>query len=98
MRRQISFLEPADSALDSKLGILIDPSQVRLRTTPNDPYFWERLREKEHLFEKNISDHSIAALKEVCEGVGESFVAIKKISTKELLVGCFQEKVYAVHI
>jgi hypothetical protein len=32
---------------------------------------------------------SIAALKEVCEGVGETFAAIKKILIKELLAGYF---------
>lgn len=41
---------------------------------------------------KNISDYSIAALKEVCEGVGKSFAAIKKISTKELPTGCFSRE------
>jgi hypothetical protein len=98
VRLQNSVLEPADSTLDSTLGIRIEPSQVRLRTTPDDPYIWERLKEKEHLFEKNISDHSIATLKEVCEGVGKSFRAIRKISTKELPMGCLQQKVYAIHI
>jgi hypothetical protein len=97
VRLQNTSLEPANSMLDSRLGILVEPSQVRLRTTLDKPYIWERLKEKEHLFEKNISNHSIVSLKKVSEGVGTSFAAVKKISTKELLAGCFQERVYAVH-
>ena len=33
--------------------------------------------EKKHLFSKNLSDLSTRQLKELCEGVGKSFVAIR---------------------
>jgi hypothetical protein len=67
---------------------------VRLRTNPDDPYIWEKAAEKEHLFSKNISDHSIAALKELYDGVGVSFVAIRNMSTQ---AGSFHGKVYATN-
>jgi hypothetical protein len=76
------------------LGIEIEPSQVRLRTNPDDPYIWERMAEKEHLFSKDIRDHSIAALKELYHGVGVSFVAIRKIPTQ---AGGFHWEVYATN-
>jgi hypothetical protein len=34
------------------------------------------LREKKHLFSKNISDHSIGAYKELCEGIDSAFEAV----------------------
>ena len=34
--------------------------------------------EKEHLFSKNLSDLSIGQLKDVCDGVDKSFIAIWK--------------------
>jgi hypothetical protein len=40
VRLQNTSIEPANSTL-SRLGILIDPSQVRLRTTPDYQYIWE---------------------------------------------------------
>jgi len=33
---------------------------VRLKTNANDPYTWEKLDEKKHLFSKNLSDLSIS--------------------------------------
>ena len=66
---------------DSRLGILIEPSQVRLKTNSDDPYTWEIMEGKEHLFSKNMSDLSIGALKELYEGIDKSFAAIWKPST-----------------
>jgi hypothetical protein len=94
LRLQNTFLEPANSTL-SRLGILIEPSQVRLRTTPDDLDIWEILKEKEYLFKKNISDHSIAVLKELYEGVGTSSLLLRGSQPKVTPAGCFQEKVYA---
>lgn len=61
-----------------KLGIVIETSQVRLKTNADDPYTWERLDEKEQLFSKNLSDLSIGQLKDLCDGVDKSFIAIWK--------------------
>jgi hypothetical protein len=54
---------------DKKLGIRIEPSQMQLKTNPENPYIWERMEEKEHLFSKSITDLSTGTLKELCEGL-----------------------------
>lgn len=70
---------------EENLGILIEPAQVRLQTEKtNDPYIWDRLEEKEHLFSKNISDHSVGGLIELTEGLGKFFSAIPKTTTCRL--------------
>ena len=53
-------------------------SLVRLKTNANDPYAWEKMDEKKHLFLKNLSDLSIGQLKDLCDGVDRSFIAIWK--------------------
>lgn len=66
---------------------MIEPSQVRLKTIPDDVYAWERLSDKEHLFSKNISDHSISALKELYQEVGVSFEAVENEKLREHTAG-----------
>ncbi|KIM93152.1 hypothetical protein OIDMADRAFT_61938 [Oidiodendron maius Zn] len=63
--------------IQNKLGILIEPSQVRLKPNPDDVYSWEKMDDKGHLFSKNISDHSIRALKELYREVGQSFEVVE---------------------
>jgi hypothetical protein len=63
---------------ESKLGILIDPSEVRLVPQVEDPYSWRSLPARAHLFEKNLSKHSIGAYMELCREVGVSFEAVAK--------------------
>ena len=58
------------------MGIVIEPSQVRLVTGADDLYTWKVLPQKKHLFSKNISDHSIGAYKELCEGIDSAFEAV----------------------
>ncbi|KAK3169330.1 hypothetical protein OEA41_008713 [Lepraria neglecta] len=60
----------------TKLGISIEPVEVRLITSADDPYTWQILPEKEHLFKKHLSKHSIGAYKELCREVGVSFEAV----------------------
>ena len=61
------------------MGIVVEPSQVRLVPSADDPYIWKILPEKRELFSeiflKNISDHSIRAYKELYKGVGATFEA-----------------------
>ncbi|PNH45135.1 hypothetical protein VD0003_g9287 [Verticillium dahliae] len=64
--------------LEARLGIILDPSQVRLQTSREDAYDWQVLPEKQHLFEKNLSNHSIRVYKELCDSVGVSFEAVPK--------------------
>ncbi|RSL93377.1 hypothetical protein CDV31_014733 [Fusarium ambrosium] len=61
--------------LDSNLGISLDPSQVRLHPTRDDPYRWLVSPGKEYLFAKNLSDQSVGVYKELCDGVNTYFEA-----------------------
>lgn len=59
---------------------MIDTSQVQLKTNADDPYTWEKMETKEHLFSENISNLSTGQLKELCNSVDKSFVAVWKSS------------------
>ena len=59
----------------AKLGITIEPAEVRLITSAEDPYIWQMLPEKSHLFKRQLSKHIIGAYKELCREVGVSFEA-----------------------
>ncbi|KAI9770497.1 MAG: hypothetical protein M1839_003178 [Geoglossum umbratile] len=62
--------------IQGKLGISIEPSQVRLITGIDDPYNWSFLPEKRHLFSKHLSKHSTSAYMQLCREVGTSFEAV----------------------
>ena len=62
----------------TKLGITIEPEQVRLKPRPKDGYSWLRQPEREHLFARQISKHSIGAYIEICREVGISIKAISQ--------------------
>ncbi|KAF2685017.1 hypothetical protein K458DRAFT_300965, partial [Lentithecium fluviatile CBS 122367] len=68
--------EELSTHIQTRLGIIVEPAQVRLLLSPDNPYAWRFLPEKKHLFSKNISDHSINAYKELYNGVGKTFEAI----------------------
>ena len=57
---------------------MIETLQVRLKTNADNLYTWEKLDKKEHLISKNLSDLSIGQLKDLCDGVNKSFIAIWK--------------------
>jgi len=44
--------------IKNNLGISIDPAQVRLITSTDDPYTWKALPGKEHLFKKQLNRKS----------------------------------------
>jgi hypothetical protein len=60
----------------TSLELLVEPAQVRLITTSDDQYCWKVLPGKEHLFEKQMSKHSIGAYMELFREVGVSFEAV----------------------
>ena len=60
----------------TKIGISIEPAEVWLITSSDDPYTWQILPEKQHLFKKQLSKHSIGAYRELYRAVGVSFEAI----------------------
>jgi hypothetical protein len=66
----------------SRIGIAIEPSQVRLIPGADDPYSWKVLPEKKYLFTKNLSDHSISAYKELCGEIGVLFEAVPVETTR----------------
>ncbi|PVH67456.1 hypothetical protein DL98DRAFT_507700 [Cadophora sp. DSE1049] len=75
--------EELSKHIQKKVGILIEPSQVRLVTGADDLYTWKVLPHKKHLFSKNISDHSIGAYKELCEGIDSAFEAVPVATTTQ---------------
>ncbi|KAH7031049.1 uncharacterized protein B0I36DRAFT_267715 [Microdochium trichocladiopsis] len=70
--------------LQERLGLSIQPSNVRLHSTREDGYVWHFIPEVQHLFAKNLSEHSLRAYKELCEGVGKTFEAAVATSTEPL--------------
>ena len=69
---------------DQQLGILVDPSSVRLIPRPEDRYMWIRRRERDHLFAKHLSKHSIRSYMELCREIGVSIdVTLKDPATAE---------------
>lgn len=58
-----------------KLGITVQPAQIRLLPRHDDLYCWKWLPGKSYLFSKNLSDHSTGAYKELYKGVGVTFEA-----------------------
>ncbi|KAH7418686.1 hypothetical protein BKA64DRAFT_654991, partial [Cadophora sp. MPI-SDFR-AT-0126] len=79
--------EELSKHIQEKVGILIEPSQVRLVTGADDLYTWKVLPQKKHLFSKNISDHSIGAYKELCEGIDSAFEAVPVATTTQTRFG-----------
>ena len=59
-----------------KLGLSIEPTDIRLITNADDSYKWQALPEKQHLFKKQLSKHSIGAYRELYREVGVSFEAV----------------------
>ncbi|KFY83261.1 hypothetical protein V500_10116, partial [Pseudogymnoascus sp. VKM F-4518 (FW-2643)] len=62
----------------TKLGIAVDPLEIRLITREQDPYSWQYLPAASHLFQKNLSNHSIGAYMELFREIGSSFEAVAK--------------------
>jgi hypothetical protein len=72
---------------EDRLGIVVEPAQVRLMPDIGDGYMWAALPEKEHLFTKQLSKHSTGAYTELCRGVGVSFEAIAQLrSDAEVMI------------
>lgn len=65
-------------ATESRLGLLIDPVEVRLIPHHSDPYTWSYMPQRRHLFRKQISKHNLGAYREMCTEVGRSFEAVAR--------------------
>ncbi|KAJ4332567.1 hypothetical protein N0V95_009634, partial [Ascochyta clinopodiicola] len=68
----------ADAKQEQQLGFQIDPLEVRLITSPDEPYTWSYIPEMEHLFRKHLSKHTMGACVELYAGVGKTFEAIRR--------------------
>ncbi|KND89337.1 hypothetical protein TOPH_06084 [Tolypocladium ophioglossoides CBS 100239] len=70
--------------INNRLGIKLNPSDVRLTPRATDLYSWQPVRGKEELFStmfskifaKGLSDHSVGTFQLLCSEVGESFEAV----------------------
>lgn len=72
-----------DVFLDSRLGITVEPSQIRLKTNDDDPYTWEKTEAIGYLFTKNLSEFSIKSPQKLCECIDDNcLAAIWKPSSK----------------
>ena len=61
---------------EQQLGILVDPSSVRLIPRPEDRYIWIRRPEREHLFQRQLSKHGVRSYVELCREIGISIDVI----------------------
>ena len=48
---------------------------MRLKTNSDNPYIWEKMEEKEHLFSKNLNDLSTGQLRELYDGIDKWYMA-----------------------
>ncbi|RYN74724.1 hypothetical protein AA0119_g12959 [Alternaria tenuissima] len=67
----------ADAGQEEQLGFRIDPLDVRLITNADEPYTWSYMPERAHLFQKQLSKHSMGACIELEAQVGQTFEAIR---------------------
>jgi len=62
---------------------VVDPSDVRLIPDDEDPYAWTWASDREHLFKKQLSKHSVGAYVQLCREVGISFEAVAKSDERQ---------------
>ena len=78
--KRLTNLRDTDLHTATRLNIMVEPSEVRLKPGSDDTYHWKTVPGKEHLldhlFSKNISEHSVGAYKELYAGVGRVFEAV----------------------
>ncbi|KAL1845582.1 hypothetical protein Plec18170_009717 [Paecilomyces lecythidis] len=79
--------EKLSAQLRNRLGLKVEPSQVRLKTeNTEDPYSWEVTEDMRHMFDKNFSDLSTGSLIKLYEGLDEEnlkVVAVEKSMGKD---------------
>ena len=76
----------------TKLRISIEPAEVRLITSADDPYTWQILLEKQYLFTKHLSKYSVGAYKELCQRIGVSFEAVLESESSNIVEGKLLEQ------
>ena len=58
-----------ENSKEDRLGLLVEPSQVRLVPGPNDPYGWRYPPHLRRLFKRNMSDQTVGVYKALCREV-----------------------------
>ena len=80
---------------DDRLGVTIAPTDVRIHPRPSDPYRWNILPTRAHLFQKTLSKLSAGIYSQIIEGIG-TFIEAVPVSERGELIGMSTEEV-AVH-
>ncbi|KAB5515613.1 hypothetical protein GE09DRAFT_1045727 [Coniochaeta sp. 2T2.1] len=70
-----------------RVGVAIEPSDVRLVTSKEDQYCWRAVPQMRHLFSKQLSDHNLGAFKDLCRGVGITFEAVPRSDNRSITPG-----------
>ena len=99
LKRMISTL----TCKGTKLGVTVEPEQVRLIPTADDPYAWRIVPEKEHLFRKEIlnkhlSKHSIGAYRHLYRAIGESLEAVPSSGSHSTVKEAYETSMASVSI
>ncbi|KAL6152630.1 hypothetical protein ACJQWK_04764 [Exserohilum turcicum] len=81
----------ARSLHSTSLGFRIDPLEVRLITSSDDPYTWSYMPEKAHLFQKHLSKHTMGACVELYDEVGKTFEAVRTAAAPHDIFDCQTE-------
>lgn len=81
----------ADDESEQRLGFRIDPLEVRLITSSDEPYTWSYMPEKAHLFQKHLSKHTMGACVELYDEVGNTFEAIRRADARPGTPGGLRE-------
>ncbi|KAH8430081.1 uncharacterized protein LDX57_007751 [Aspergillus melleus] len=66
-----------DWAWHNRLGLRIDPNEVRLQPAPQDGYVWSVTDSKAHLLETPLSNGTVGLYEEICRELGHSLEAVR---------------------
>ena len=79
-----SFTAIVLTILDSRLGLVVTPLEVRLHPRQDDAYKWSVLPHKEHLFKNNLSKLTAGLYTQLIQGVGVFFEAVPNNPTRTI--------------
>ncbi|KAH8430117.1 uncharacterized protein LDX57_007795 [Aspergillus melleus] len=63
--------------IHNRLGLRIDPNEVRLQPAPQDGYVWSVTDSKAHLLETPLSNGTVGLYEEICRALGHSLEAVR---------------------
>lgn len=62
--------------IDERLGLLVDPGQVRLQPSTQDGYAWSVTKSKESLLQTSLSNSTVGLYQAIREELGRSLEAV----------------------